>query len=419
MPARIAPTPDLPLRLALQRAPLLGPATFRDLRAAFGAPEDWHRVSDNALRSVVSRHQWPVLANLLASSAGDQPGVARDLAWLAEDRHYVVCIDDAAYPVLLRQVRDAPPLLFVHGELASLRMPQLAVVGTRHPTRAGLKDCASFSKHLVGRGLAITSGLALGVDGAAHFAALDAGGVTLAVLAHGMHQIYPARHRVLASRIAETGALISEFPVGVEAQPEYFPRRNRIISGMSLGVLVVEAAIRSGSLITAREAMEQGREVFAIPGSIHSPLARGCHHLIRQGAKLVETGEDIVEDLGPLLSMVLPGLSAFVRETASALEASEGKLRRAKELAAEPETEDLFTTAEAHTPKGLQATTKPSENHDTPEGRILALLYAEPHSVDDLVERTELGTAEINATLMMLELEGRIVQMSGVYQAIA
>lgn len=376
------PAIDLPLRLALQRAPLLGAVTFRQLREACGAPEFWHRVPEPQMRSLLSQHQWSVLASLLATEASRYPGVERDLDWLAKEGQQIVCIDQAEYPLLLRQIHDAPPLLFVQGQKDTLRLPQLAVVGSRHPTKAGLKDCFDFSTHLARQGFAVTSGLAMGIDGAAHNAALDAGGITLAVLAHGMQQIYPGRHRSLAHRIVEQGALVSEFPMGVEPQPEFFPRRNRIISGLSLGVLVVEAALQSGSLITAMEAMDQGREVFAIPGSIHNPLARGCHRLIRQGAKLVENGHDIVEDLGPLLSMVLPGLTALARPKADVISNMSG-------------------------------------NEATAHGRILTLIAQEPKSVNELVEITHLGIAEINAALVMLELEGRVVQMQGIFHCAA
>lgn len=386
--------PHLPLRLALQRAPLLGPVSFRQLRETCGAPETWARLPEAQLRSVLSQHQWSVLASLLATDPERYPGVAQDLEWLQHPDHHVLCIDQPEYPLLLRQIHDAPSILFVKGQPEALRLPQLAVVGSRHPTRAGLKDCHDFSVHLARQGFAITSGLALGIDGAAHSAALDAGGITLAVLAHGMQQVYPGRHRGLAARIVDRGALVSEFPWGVEPSPEYFPRRNRIISGLSLGVLVVEAALQSGSLITALEAMDQGREVFAIPGSIHNPLARGCHRLIRQGAKLVETGQDIVEDLGPLLSMVLPGLSALAARGVQA--------GRSVETRGPAEPADVTDEGSA----------------GTPSHALLDLLTHEPLNVDEMVEASGLPAAEVNAALVMLELEGRVMQMLGRFQRV-
>lgn len=371
------PAFDLSLRLALHRAPLLGPVSLRQLLEHCGAPEIWRNCTDPQLSRGLKSAQWRVLADLLAGDVERYAGVASDREWLEQPENAVVHLDQQQYPVLLRQIQDAPFLLFVRGQSAALHVPQLAVVGSRHPTRTGLKDCSDFSTHLVRQGFAITSGLALGIDGAAHQAALEAGGITLAVMAHGLQHIYPGRHRSLAAQITERGALVSEFPLGVAPKPEFFPRRNRIISGLSLGVLVVEAALQSGSLITAREALDQGREVFAIPGSIHSPLSRGCHRLIRQGAKLVETGNDIVEDLGPLLCSVFQG---FTDNPAPAIQA-------------------LPAVSE-----GLSSGI---------ESRLLSALVNEPLSVNDLVEITGASAAEINAALMLLELQGHVLQMRG------
>jgi len=217
---------------------------------------------------------------------------------------HILTLHDPAYPALLKEIADPPPLLFVRGDPAVLSRPQLGIVGSRNPTPGGRSLAEDFARSLSRCGLVVTSGMALGIDAAGHRGALRGGGTTLAVAGTGPDRIYPARHRDLARAIVEQGAIISEFAPGTPALPSNFPRRNRIISGLSLGVLVVEAACRSGSLITARLAAEQGREVFALPGSIHNPLARGCHHLIRQGAKLVEDIEDIVEELGPLAAVI-------------------------------------------------------------------------------------------------------------------
>ncbi|CAG0910748.1 unnamed protein product, partial [Cyprideis torosa] len=235
--------------------------------------------------------------------SGKQADIAADLNWLSHDKHYILPITSEQYPSLLRAIDDPPPLIYVVGDPNLLSYPQLAVVGSRNATRAGIANAEAFSLHLASAGLGITSGLALGIDTAAHRGALKADGITLAVAGTGLDGVYPARNRSLAEEIARTGALISEFPIGTRPSPENFPRRNRIISGLSLGTLVIEAAAKSGSLITARLASEQGREVFAIPGSIHNPLARGCHQLIRQGAKLVETGDDILEELAAILNL--------------------------------------------------------------------------------------------------------------------
>ena len=206
--------------------------------------------------------------------------------------------DDPAYPGLLEELPDAPPLLFIEGDPSLLERPQLAMVGSRRASRPGLDNATAFARSLARGGFVITSGLALGIDGAAHQGALDVGGKTIAVLGTGLEQLYPRRHLGLAARIVEGGgALVSELPLDCPPQAANFPRRNRIISGLSLGVLVVEASPSSGSLITARLAAEQGREVYAIPGSIHHPGARGCHQLIRQGAALVESVEDVLQAL--------------------------------------------------------------------------------------------------------------------------
>ncbi len=224
--------------------------------------------------------------------------IETDLEWLQQQsHHHIVTFDDPAYPTLLREIYDPPILLFIRGNKNLLSNKQIAIVGARNATVAGLKNAEFFAHQLVQAGYVITSGLALGIDGAAHRGALAGQGKTIAVCGTGLHETYPKSHRKLAEQmIAQDNAIISEFPLNTLPRAENFPRRNRVISGMSKGVLLVEALVRSGSLITARHAMEQGREVFAIPGSIHNPLTRGCHHLIRQGAKLVESVEDILEE---------------------------------------------------------------------------------------------------------------------------
>ena len=230
--------------------------------------------------------------------AGEDPRVLATLDWLEAPGHHLVSLDDARYPTLLREIADPPPLLHVNGDPARLDRTMLAVVGSRNPTVLGEHTARTFANALSCAGITVASGLALGIDASAHEGALASGdGGTIAVVGTGFDRVYPAVHRDLAHRIADCGALVSEFPLGTPARPDHFPRRNRILSGLSVGCLVVEAAPRSGSLITARLAAEQGREVFAIPGSIHSPMSRGCHALIRQGARLTECVEDILEEL--------------------------------------------------------------------------------------------------------------------------
>jgi len=227
--------------------------------------------------------------------------VEADLAWAEQEDHHLLTWDDERYPMPLKEIADPPILLFVRGNPAVLSSKQIALVGSRHATPAGIRNAHYFAHSLAEAGLTITSGLALGIDGASHRGALAAKGKTIAVFGTGLQHIYPAQHVSLVQEIIQgEGAVISEFPLNTSPKPPHFPQRNRIIGGLSVGVLVVEAALKSGSLITARHALEQGREVFAIPGSIHHPLSKGCHHLIRQGAKLVETAADVLEELGGL-----------------------------------------------------------------------------------------------------------------------
>ncbi len=299
--------------------------------------------------------------------------VETDLAWLRDGPgRGILALCDAAYPRLLRSIADPPPLLYYLGDPDVLGQVQMAVVGSRNPTPGGRETAAAFSRFLARNGLVITSGLARGIDTAAHRGALAAEGYTVAVLGTGVDRVYPAENRALARQIAETGVVVSEFPLGTSARALHFPRRNRIISGLAVGTLVVEAASRSGSLITARLAGEQGREVFAIPGSIQNPMARGCHELIRQGAKLVETAAHILEELPPLMDVAAPGGGAADGPSASA-------------------------------PGGL------AEDY-------IALLEAmgyDPVSVDQLVERTGLTANVLSSMLLLLELEGHIGPVAG------
>lgn len=232
--------------------------------------------------------------------APDWAGVESDLHWLEDSGGTALAFSHPLYPDLLRHIPDPPPVLYVRGQAEALNLPQLAVVGTRNPTPDGVRQARQFAADLAHLGIVITSGLALGIDAQAHAGALDAGGVTVAVQGCGPEQVYPRRNAGLADRIVERGAVITEFGVGMPPQAANFPRRNRIISGLALGTLVIEAALRSGSLITAGIATAQGREVFAIPGSIKNPMAKGCHHLIKQGAKLVAEVGDILEEIREL-----------------------------------------------------------------------------------------------------------------------
>lgn len=285
------------LRLIL--TPGLGPRIARQLLSAFGLPEAIFAAGLPALRRILPES----LAQALAQAPGAAVLSAIDATehWLAAStQHTVLSLADATYPQALLDMPDPPAALFAIGRLELLNRPAVAIVGSRNATQQGMANAEDFAGALARAGVTVVSGLALGIDGAAHRGALaaDGGGSTVAVVGTGVDVTYPSSHRALTQDIRARGVVVSEFPLGTPALAHNFPRRNRLIAGLSRGVLVVEAALRSGSLITARLAADAGREVFAIPGSIHSPLARGCHRLIRDGAKLVESAQDVLEDLG-------------------------------------------------------------------------------------------------------------------------
>lgn len=284
----------LPYLLALHRTPKIGPRRFLKLLQHFDPICEVFKAPRETLMQLGIPNE--AICHL---KKPNWHGVEKDLAWAEQEGHRIISYQSAQYPTRLKHIFDPPMLLFLKGSIDLLPLPQLAMVGSRNPTPSGIGIAQHFTQLLCDQGITITSGLALGIDTASHIAALKASGRTLAVLGTGLDVIYPKRHTKLAERLAQTGLLVSEYPLGTPARAENFPRRNRIISGLSLGVLVVEATLKSGSLITARLAAEQGREVFAVPGSIHNPLSRGCHFLIRQGAKLVESVRDILEELPP------------------------------------------------------------------------------------------------------------------------
>ncbi|HEY6644541.1 DNA-processing protein DprA [Povalibacter sp.] len=309
-----------------------------------------------------------------------QSGITDDLRWLERPDHHFVAWGTEHYPRLLADLTDPPLALYVRGDPTLLSMPQLSMVGARNPTPTGSETAHSFAAHLARCGLTITSGLAVGIDTASHQGAIAANGSTIAVCGTGLDVIYPRSNAALAEKIAAHGALVSEFPLGTPPVKHNFPRRNRIISGLSLGTLVVEAAVQSGSLITARLASEQGREVFAIPGSIHNPLARGCHRLIRQGAKLVETADDIFDELRSLTDLLqLPAFSP-----------PQDEARRKSEIsgAFRPPLDKEYEI-------------------------LLDALGFEPAGVDLLVVRTGLRADEVASMLLILELEGHILSHPG------
>lgn len=296
----------------------------------------------------------------------DWSTVERDLEWSTQADRHIVTLDDPRYPDMLRQIADPPPVLFVCGQTEVLPKPQIAIVGSRNPSTLGRETAFQFARELSRHGFVIASGLALGIDAAGHEGALQGEGLTLAVMGTGPDRIYPASNKNLANKIIERGAIITELPPGTPAKAHHFPRRNRIISGLCQGLLVVEAAKESGSLITARLALEQNREVFAIPGSIHNPLARGCNALIREGAKLVETVHDILDELHQY----------YQQDTVS-------------------------------TPVPQQSML------DLEQQTLLNLVMYDPTSIDDLVEKTGKSVETIASMLLILELGGYVSAVAG------
>jgi len=354
---------ELAAWLRLLETPGVGRTSARRLLAAFGSPQAALTAPVAALREVVSAEA----ANAL-QDAPDTLGelLGKTLAWLAGDTtapRRVVTLGDPLYPAALLETADPPLLLYAQGRIDLLQAAGIAVVGSRNPTPQGLENARAFAAHLSGAGLTVVSGLALGIDGAAHDGALDGPGSTIAVVGTGLDLVYPKRHLKLAHRIVERGLIVSEYAIGTPSLAEHFPQRNRIIAGLTRGTLVVEAAVQSGSLITARLASEAGRDVFAIPGSIHSPQSRGCHWLIKQGAKLVDSADDILEEL----NLGRPAGSAPAPAAAS------------------------------------DATADP----------LLDALGFEPVSLEALVARTGWSAAELSARLLELELDGHVARLPG------
>jgi len=352
--------------LVLCHAPGVGSTTIQQLLSHFESPQHVISAGRKTLLSAGLSEQ--SIEGLLKP---DEEAIDTDLSWAEQDKAHILTLDDDRYPPLLKEIPDPPAVLFVYGVVEILHQPQLAMVGSRHYSPSGRDTAKDFAHHLASAGLAITSGMALGIDAASHQGALDAGGKTIAVMGTGLDRVYPARHKDLAHEIAENGVLVSEFPIGVPPIAGNFPRRNRIISGLSLGVLVVEAAIKSGSLITARLALEQGREVLAIPGSIHNPHSRGCNSLIRQGAKLVETAQDVLEEL--------PGIA----------------------------WSNVVSSEKQPDPVRFEL--------DESYKKVLESVGHEPTAVDTVVERSGLTADAVCSMLLVLELQGFVAASNGGY----
>ena len=311
----------------------------------------------------------------------DETRIESDLQWLSQPHHHLLCWDDDAYPALLRRIDGPPAALFVDGDPGCLWQPQIAVIGSRNPTAGGLDHARDFATTLARKGMTITSGLASGIDTAAHTAALDAGAFTIAVNGTGLDQVYPNSSRMVAERIRLQGAMISELPLGSPPRRQHFPSRNRIISGLSLAVLVIEAGLNSGTLITARKAAEQGRDVFALPGSLHNPMAKGCHRLIREGARLVETAADILQELGP--------------------------------LAAELQMEIQQRLDQPDEENSKPAVGRETLLDDSDYSTVWEVLGFDPKPVDMIIEQTGLSAREVSSMLLMMELKGMVKKQGG------
>ncbi len=363
------PRDELAAWLRLLETPGIGRESARRLLAAFGSPQAVIEAPAAARREVVAAG--PAAALERSSEAIEALTLATE-AWLGADvpeQRAVITLGDARYPTALLEAPDPPVLLYAQGNADLLRADSLAVVGSRNPTPQGLENARAFSAHMSHAGLTIVSGLALGIDGAAHQGALEGAASTIAVVGTGLDRVYPSRHRALAHRIVSAGLIVSEYSIGTPPLAPRFPQRNRIIAGLARGTLVIEAALQSGSLITARMASEAGRDVFAIPGSIHSPQSRGCHALIKQGAKLVESGDDVLDELNGVLSRTAPPVSTVAS------------------VAANP---------------------------------LLDALGFDPVSLDALSARTGYTAAELNVQLLDLELDGHVARLPGqLFQRIA
>ena len=363
---------DLTLWLSLNQIAGLGNAAFCQLLAKFGSPEGIFNAKLSQLREIVSDDIAQKISKGVAIDV-----IAPTLKWLEKDNVHLITLADSTYPQKLLEISNPPAVLYAIGNLHWLNHPAIAMVGSRSATPQGEKNAEEFAKSLCEQGLCVVSGMALGIDGAAHRGALKANGATIAVVGTGLDIVYPARHRDLAHNIAERGLILSEFPLGTPSKAQNFPRRNRLISGLSLGCLVVEANIDSGSLITARLSAEQGREVFAIPGSIHSPVTKGCHQLIKQGAKLVESVQDILEEVNWV---------NIVNNLASK------------------------NSLPSISPNGLTADLSPNSPQTN---TVLDLMGFDPINFEQLRSLSGLTTEALSSMLMLLELENKIKSLAG------
>lgn len=357
------PDPGLAAWLRLSLTPGIGPAALRGMLTKYGLPDAVLARS----RAELSQFASPSALDALRSPGVDR-GVERALDWLKGEACALVTLADEAYPRALLEIADPPPVLYLRGRVELLGWPALAIVGSRNASAQGESNAAAFARALSDAGFAIVSGLALGIDAAAHRGGLAGASSTIAVLGTGIDVIYPRTNAELTARIGREGLLVSEFPLGTPAAQHHFPRRNRLISGLARGCLVVEAALPSGSLITARTAADQGRDVFAIPGSIHSPLSKGCHALIKTGAKLVESAEDVLAELSGVRAHPVRGERAAPRHTAA---------------------------------------------RSAPAGGLLGHMGHDPVDIDTLCQRSGLSAEQVSAELLRLELDARVSALPG------
>ncbi|BBU26284.1 DNA processing protein DprA [Burkholderia sp. THE68] len=369
--------------LRLAHAKGLRPLALRTLLGAFGGPRE---VLSESFASLAKTADASAAEAVLAPPS-EIEGVAFEhyieevLAWASAPGNHLLTLADAGYPQALLTMPDPPPLLYAKGRLELLQARAVAIVGSRHATPQGLEDARRFARALSDAGLAVVSGLALGIDASAHRGALEGATGTISVIGTGADLVYPAAHHTLAHEIARDGAILSEWPLGTPARSANFPQRNRLIAGLSGGVLIVEAAMRSGSLITARLANEMGRDVFAMPGSVHAPLSQGCHRLIKQGAKLVETPDDVLEEFG------------FTPANAAAAAAKRAKLRPVSASWASARAAESVMSAEAD--------------------RVLDALGHAPATLEILATRTDLDGAALQGALLQLELSGQVAALAG------
>jgi len=351
--------------LLLIKTPKLGPVRIRHLLQHLGSPEKIIQASQRTLRELKAPN-----CSIRWLKQSDSKNISDELIWTQNPNHHCISILNPHYPSRLKEIHSAPALLFIKGNIDILNTPQIAIVGSRNPSADGRNTAFQFAEDLSQYGLVITSGLAQGIDAQSHKGALVAG-ATIAVCATGLDRIYPAKHHKLAQRIVKNGALLSEFLPGTKINKAYFPRRNRLISGLSIGTLVIEASLRSGSLITAQCALEQGREVFAIPSSIHNPIAKGCHKLIKQGAKLVENTNDVIEEIQSHIQFMQHALNS---------------------------KQDFK--------KHVTGTS--TQNLDANQRALLEVMTYKPMSIDEIISITQQKAEDVSSMLLILELEGQV-----------